>query len=182
MKNNLLIKYRLQKSTLIIFLIVVGFIFGYEFSEKKDMFLTKNSEITMSGNQINESDDELQKRILINGDSIAYDKLHIKHFGDKYSGATLLYDIIMANKFGYPEAFYRVYNSLIFNYERENNYGKIDNKSLELALQYLNKGVELNNLSSISTISNLYREGVYIKRDSVKSVYYDKKATKIMSE
>ena len=165
-----------------IFLIVVGFIIGYEFSENKEMLVSKNSEITMSGNQINESDDELQKKILINGDSIAYDDLHIKHFGDKFYGSTLLYDIIMANKFGYPEAYFRVYNSLISNYEHKKNCGKIDDKSLELALQYLCKGVELNNLSSINTLSNLYREGVYVKLDSVKSVYYDKKAIKIMSE
>ncbi|ADQ79574.1 hypothetical protein Palpr_1428 [Paludibacter propionicigenes WB4] len=182
MKNIFLNNHYFRKSMLMIIILIVGFITGYKYSKYKTLILIKKLESTKTGNQVNESDDELQKRVLVKGDTIAYEKLHIKHFEDKYSGETLLYDIIMANKYGYKEAYFRVYHSLISNYKYKQLYGKIDDKSLKLALQYLYKGVELDNLNSINALSDLYREGVYIKRDSVKSIYYDKKANRIMSE
>lgn len=180
--NNILIRSQFRNFIVIIIVLIVGFISGYECCKFKTSILTQKLEIIKTGNQVNESDDELQKKVLFNGDSLAYEQLHIKHFEDKYYGGTLLYDIIMANKYSYNEAYFRVYDSLTANYEHRRNCGNIDDKTLNLALKYLFKGVELNNLNCIKTLSNLYREGIYINRDSVKSAYYNKKAIELISE
>lgn len=179
--NNYLTNCRFRKVILMIIILIIGFFSGYGYSKYMNYSLTQRWRITKTGNQINESDNDLQRKVLANGDTVAYEKLHIKHFGDKFSGNTLFYDIIMANKYGYKEAYFRVYHSLISNYKYKQLCGRIDDETLKLALQYVFKGAELDNLNSVQALSDLYREGVYIDRDTVKSNYYNKKAIILMS-
>lgn len=110
---------------------------------------------------------ELKKLVLSKGDTIAYIELRIAYFNvDYYEEEFLLYSIIMADKYNYPKAYYYVYKCLTSIFEWH-HYGKIDEKTKNLALKYLKEGAELNDSESTNELSKLYFEGKYVAKDSI---------------
>jgi len=110
---------------------------------------------------------ELKKLVLSKGDTIAYIELRIAYFNvDYYEEEFLLYSIIMADKYNYPKAYYYVYKCLTSIFEWH-HYGKIDEKTKNLALKYLKEGAELNDSESTNELSKLYFEGKYVVKDSI---------------
>ncbi len=73
----------------------------------------------------------------------------------------------MANKYHYPYANYEVYYCLTSLFELNDSIGDIDEKTKEMALSYLQKGVELNDYHSLKEMAELYLEGKYVKKDTI---------------
>ena len=112
--------------------------------------------------------EKLKKLVLSNGDTIAYSELRIEYLEvHYYEEEFLLYSIIMADKYNYPQAYYYVYECLTSIFERHHYAGKIDEKTKELALKYLREGVELNDKQSTHELSELYLQGKYVPKDTI---------------
>ena len=45
------------------------------------------------------------------------------------------------------------------------NIGNGTKKDLKLAYEYLNKSVSLGNIASVNLLGNMYKEGLYVKKD-----------------
>lgn len=105
------------------------------------------------------------KELVLKGDTLAYDELQTAYLDEKYKEEYLLYSIVMADKYNYPPAYFQVYNCLTGVFES----GKviIDKKTIDLALKYLEKGVELNECQATKELGELYLEGKYVPKDTI---------------
>jgi len=108
---------------------------------------------------------ELKELVLLKGDTVAYDELAIAYLTDKYNEEYLLYSIFMANKYNYHRAYFQVYNCLTSIYEHHSV--EIDDITKALAIEYLRKGVELNDPESTKYLADLYLEGKYVPKDTI---------------
>ncbi|MHC0446326.1 hypothetical protein ACWA1F_13030 [Flavobacterium sp. 3-218] len=76
--------------------------------------------------------DSLSKRVIEYGDTKAYFEIQsIYNIGEQKQTSALYYSLIMANKYHYNQAYYDVYYIL--------NSPKVDNKTREMANEYLKK-------------------------------------------
>ena len=68
----------------------------------------------------------------------------------------------------HPSSYYMMTKMLI-----NNNIGNKTNKDLKLAYEYLNKAIKLGNVASINLLGNMYKKGLYVKKDieKAKSLY-----------
>lgn len=80
----------------------------------------------------------------------------------------------MANKYNYPDAYFWVSRQMFDLYE--DNDLHIDEKSLKMALEYLQKGVELNSMNAENLLSEIYLEGKYLPQDTVLGIQLHMKA------
>ena len=85
-------------------------------------------------NEPTRSEKELKKLILYNGDEDAYDELDIAYLDHSFQEEFLLYALIMANKYDYPQAYFDVFYCLTGIY---GDITKIDVKTAALAIEYL---------------------------------------------
>jgi len=69
--------------------------------------------------------EELKELVLLKGDTVAYDELAIAYMDGKYDEEYLVYSLIMANKYHYHRAYYKVYYCLISVFEHH-SYREID--------------------------------------------------------
>ena len=153
-----------------VFLFLVGIFFGYEYFNYRNIQKIKIATSTISFNDTGYSIEELKQRIITKGDTSAYKNLRIEYLDRKfYDDEILFYSIIMSNKYCYPPAFFDVYFHLTSIYEHNNKIGKIDNRTIKMALDFLNKGVELNDYDAICKLRDLYLEGSYVTKDSIKA-------------
>lgn len=86
------------------------------------------------------SDDELKKAILSKGDTAAYQSLDIAYLDYSYKEEFLLYALVMANKYDYPQAYFDVFFCLTQTFS--NNFGNIDETTATMAVDYLLKASE----------------------------------------
>jgi hypothetical protein len=107
-------------------------------NSKKENQTKKEEEVTMNQPLRNETD--LKKAILIGGDKDAYYELKIAYLDYSYTEEFLLYAMIMANKYDYPQAYFDVYFFLTQVFSR--NIKNIDECSAKLAVEYLLKAYE----------------------------------------
>jgi hypothetical protein len=108
---------------------------------------------------------ELKKLVLSKGDTVAYNELAIAYLNEDFEEEYLIYSIVMANKYNYPHAYYRVYDCLTFTFE---HYGAvIDENTKDLAIKYLKRGVELKDPVSIKYLGDLYLQGKYVPKDTI---------------
>ncbi|GHT32489.1 hypothetical protein FACS189434_04340 [Bacteroidia bacterium] len=107
---------------------------------------------------------ECIKKILANGDIEAYKNLMF--FSHASSGDYLIYSLFMANHYNYPDAYAFVYNYLTELYNKNNI--DIDEQTFNLALEYLQKGVDLGSSNAQIRMSELYINGKYFPQDSIK--------------
>jgi hypothetical protein len=96
---------------------------------------TSDEEIIISMNQSLESEDELKKSVIFEGDTKAYRSLSIAYLDYSYSEELLLYALIMANKYDHPQAYFDVFKCLIGVYFNE--LTKIDKTTANIAINYL---------------------------------------------
>ena len=96
---------------------------------------TKSNEVERSMNQPAISENELKKIILSDGDKNAYDELSISYLDHPIQEEFLLYALVMANKYDYPQAYFDVFSCLTDIYY--GNITKIDDKTATLAIEYL---------------------------------------------
>lgn len=160
-----------MKKFLSIFLsITIGFILGgffYKYILLYDKNTGKNMEVVTMNNTrpIN----ELKRLVIQKGDTAAYDELVVATLSEEpYRQEFLLYSIIMANKYKYAPANYYVYNCLSSICELNKSKEKIDDRTKDLALDYLERGVALNEYHSLEEMGRLYMDGKYVKKDTLR--------------
>ena len=83
--------------------------------------------------------DLLKDDIVERGSVSSYMKLK-DYLREHYSYDIFYYALLMSNKYGYVEANYDVYNSLISIYKDNPALGKIDSVSNVIAFEYLKRG------------------------------------------
>lgn len=114
---------------------------------------------------------ELVKLALEKGDTAAYYDLFIAYL-DYNKGDFLPIALTMANKNDYPQAYYDVFN-VILDYNGiqypEDSLKDIDNKSKDLALDYLIMGAKKGDISSLETLTTYYLSDSAINRQALNS-------------
>jgi TPR repeat protein len=120
---------------------------------------------------------ELKKLVLTKGDTLAYDELEIAFLHEKYREEYLIYSIIMADKYNYPRAYFQVYHCLTSAFENHN--GVIDEATKKMALNYLQKGVDLGECQSTKKLGELYMTGKYVLKDTVLGKKLEEKSRKV---
>ena len=88
--------------------------------------------------------DSLKKAVVKMGDIPAYHLLKNEFRKKKHPQEYLLYSIVMADKYHYTPANYDVYYCLTSVFDANPSLGKIDKRTKGLALDYLERGVKLN--------------------------------------
>ncbi len=101
---------------------------------------TQNNETAQSINHPSKSMTEFKKAVLYNGDINAYNELDIVYLDYEFQEEFLLYSLIMANKYDYPQAYFDVFTCLTDIYLSDIN--QIDEKTASIAIDYLLKAYE----------------------------------------
>lgn len=109
--------------------------------------------------------DELKELVLQKGDTSAYFELRVAFMSQKHEEEYLIYSLLMANKYNVPIANFDAYDCIVSIFEK--NKMPIDDRSKELALSYLKKGVELKEKNALSQYGQLLMLGKYITKDSL---------------
>jgi hypothetical protein len=139
---------------------IVLFIFIFLFSILQVVF---SQTITISPNR---SIEECKKMVLEKGDERAYYDLYFALNNENCNGEYLFYSLVMSQKYNYPGAYYWVYKCIVSFYE-DNNIA-VDTQSLNIALCFLRKGVELDNKNAQIELGELYLKGKYVTKDTIK--------------
>lgn len=105
---------------------------------KKGDTMKKEEDAPM--NQPLRSETSLKEAILNNGDTDAYYELSIAYLDQPYQEEFLLYAMIMANKYDYPQAYFDVFDCFVLSYWSD--ISKIDEQSADLAIEYLIKAYD----------------------------------------
>jgi TPR repeat protein len=108
---------------------------------------------------------ELKELVLTKGDTVAYDELAIAFLNEQFCEEYLVYSIFMANKYNYPYAYFQVYHCLTFDLKYHAK--SLDEETIDLAIKYLKRGVELREYQAMVTLGNLYLEGKYVAKDTL---------------
>lgn len=107
------------------------------------------------------------RQLVLKGDTAAYKELGYADIESGHHEEKLIYAIFMANRYNYPPAYFDVYCYLA---DISESYGRtMDEKTREMAIRYLKKGVELKDCSALGLLSELYEEGKYVPKDTIKS-------------
>ena len=88
--------------------------------------------------------DSLKERVIDNGHIPAYHLLKNEFRKKKHPQEYLIYSIVMADKYHYAPANYDVYYCLTSVFDANPSLGKIDKRTKKLALDYLERGMKLN--------------------------------------
>lgn len=91
----------------------------------------------ISMNQVESSPQNYKNLVIEKGDIDAYNTLSIEYLDYKYPEEFLLYAMIMANKYDYPQASFDVFTCLTDVYMSDLN--KMDSISANMAINYLIK-------------------------------------------
>ena len=161
-------------------LLLFGIIIGYKYSNYRAKVQIEEAENSITMNDTGISIKDLKISVITKGDTIAYKNLKIEYLNTEYyKDEILFYSLMMANKYNYSQAYFDVYKSLTDIYEHDISVGSIDDKTKELALKYLYKGVELNEYDAICKLSELCFDGKYVSKDTILGNKLAKKAEKI---
>jgi hypothetical protein len=110
--------------------------------------------------------DKFRKQALEKGDTNAYDILSLDNW-DSPSDSFIYIAKKMANKFEYSLAYYDVYCCLTDIYHKKENteLDNLDNKTRSLALNYLIKGAKKFNIQCMKTLAFQLNQGKYIPKN-----------------
>lgn len=122
----------------IIIFIFLLFLLGCKNNSKAGMGSDSENVISMNDSCI--SEDSLKKAVLLSGDTTAYYDLSNLYLDKKYQEEFLLYAIIMANKYRYPQAYFDVFNCIMNAFFTE--ISSIDEQSAKLGIEYLFKAAD----------------------------------------
>jgi hypothetical protein len=138
-------------------------------NKKEENKHEKHNELSFSTNQQgNSNETELKMAVLYEGDTQSYERLDIAFLDYSFQEEFLIYALIMANKYDYPQAYFDVYVCLTNVFS---DISEIDEATANLAISYLLKAkdkghhqandiVEKHNISSTEN-SKQYLEEIY---------------------
>ena len=116
--------------------------------------LCSNSRLErISFNEPFECKEILKKAVIDNGDIDAYKSLYYVYLDYSISEEFLLYAMIMANKYDYPQAYFDVFNNLTKVYW--NDLTRMDNKSAKIAMEYLIIAAEKGHHQAQEMVENI---------------------------
>lgn len=118
-------------------------------SRKKE---NANNEKVISMNQPSKSVESLKIAVLKTGDIHAYDELSIAYLDNPFQEEFLLYSLIMANKYDYPQAYFDVFYCLSDVYRSD--ISSLDEQSAILAITYLLKASEKGHQQAIEMVED----------------------------
>jgi hypothetical protein len=142
------------------YILILILIFSFACKHKKEELC---SVITFNNTRPIE---ELKQLVLTKGDTVAYDELAIAFMDENFDEEYLIYSIVMADKYNYPRAYYKVYECLTEVFEHHGS-NQIDEATKELAIKYLKRGVELKDAESTMYLGELYLKGKYVAKDTI---------------
>lgn len=99
--------------------------------------------------------DSLKKTVIEMGHIPAYHILKNEFRKKRHPQEYLLYSIVMADKYNYAPANYDVYYCLTSVFDSNPSLGKIDKRTKELALYFLERGAKLNDPVAKKEINKL---------------------------
>ena len=91
----------------------------------------------------------------------------------------LPYALILANRYGNPQACYDIYELITELYEAYNI--EMDSATINFVLFYLNKGADLRNGECLKRLYDFYIEGKYVTRDVKKANSYRQRYEELFS-
>lgn len=94
---------------------------------------------------------ELKSLVLEKGDINAYEDLSIAYLDEPYSEEFLIYALIMANKYDYPQAYFDVYDCIVITYYSD--IEKIDDDTANFAISYLLKASTKGHKQAIDMVN-----------------------------
>ena len=97
--------------------------------------------------------DDLQKLIVFNGDTNAYEELSIQYFDHDHQDEFLIYALVMANKYDYAQAYFDVFYCLTLPF-----YGtgaQIDEKTAHIAIVYLIEAADKGHHQAMRIVMDL---------------------------
>lgn len=102
----------------------------------------------------------LEENIVKNGDIDSYNQL-MSYYLDQIKPLNefVIYSMIMANKYNYPQACWDVYWRLVYLKD------SVDSQTLNIGMSFLQHGVELNSSSCMNELGQLYLDGKYVDRN-----------------
>jgi TPR repeat protein len=160
-----------------IVLILILFFVLLECNESKNEAQRDNFEKTenigMKGNnELVQSSFELKEKVIIEGDTAAYNSLSTASL-DNSEESFLPWALIMANKYEYSQAFLDVYfclNSMSSEFDKNNTRSLklLDNKTREMALSYLKKAADKKHPQAMSILGQYFIDGIYLEKNSEK--------------
>ena len=116
----------------------------------------------------------LEENIVKNGDIDSYNQLMSYHLDQiKPINEFVIYSMIMANKYEYPQACWDVYWQLVFLKD------SVDSQTLDIGMSFLRHGTELNSSSCIDELGKLYLDGKYVDQNEALGNELLKKAENI---
>lgn len=109
------------------------------------------NETVISINHISKKENDLKDLIIQNGDTNAYYSLNILFLDSRpFQEEFLIYALIMANKYHYPQAYYDVFDCIILPFNSDMN--QIDEESAKMAIKYLFLAAESGHYQATETI------------------------------
>jgi len=118
-------------------IIFCSFLFGCNMENSNK---SNNGAKQSMNNQQTTNQSELKKAILLSGDIGAYQSLNTEYLDYAFPEEFLLYAMVMANKYDYPQAYFDVFTCLTDIYL--SNLNQLDEKTASLAIDYLLKAYE----------------------------------------
>ena len=119
----------------------------------------------------------LEGNIVKNGDIDSYNQLMSYHVDQtKPLDEFVMYSMIMANKYDYPQACWDVYWQLVFLQD------SLDSLTLNVGMSFLRHGVELNSSSCIDELGKLFLDGKYVNQNEALGKELLKEAEKLRKE
>jgi len=108
----------------------------------------------------------LKSKVWLEGDTTAYYKLTIEYL-HKPASQFLFWNIYMANKYDYKQAYLDVYYSLLEAYKIVGDYSldKMDKKTRILALKYLKTAAEKKHSGAKKIFDKYCSEGKYVTKE-----------------
>jgi hypothetical protein len=124
--------------------------------------------ITM--NQASQPYYENKKLALEKRDTSAYDEMFIEFMDSPNDDRFLLTALMMANKHNYGPAYRDVYYCLTdyFNKGNKSELDDLDEKTRQLAIKYLMDGADMGNHDCRHLLGQIYMDGKYLERDTIK--------------
>lgn len=121
------------KTSILIFILLLIFV-ACKKENKDEIIVEEENSASYFQKKLNNIKlmDSLSKRVIEHGDTKAYFEIQgIYNIAEQRSTSALYYALIMANKYHYNQAYYDVYYIL--------NSPKVDDKTREMANEYLKK-------------------------------------------
>lgn len=160
------IRQRSCKTTVVILLTVV--IVSVSSCKKKEV---------ISQNWTGSTFEEATYRLVQKKDTLAYGPLHQMYL-DSPNPRFLYYALYAANRYGCASAYADVYYCLTDRFSKEENteLDSLDERTRSLAIDYLKFAAEAGDSDCQNRLGELYLEGRYLDRDSLKGEEWIKRS------